>query len=141
MKKLLLLLVAALGIGCSSVKLVSTTKGVYKVENSLSKHENYVLANELMVAKFVSAEDVIQFSDIKSGTIVAKYRVSYLGEGNFWKSDPAGSVYAILTIRATDNGAQIEIQATSSIPSWGVNSALFNMKALSLSIQSSMNNA
>lgn len=83
-------------------------------ENDLDKNANYVLANEWMVETFNDATSVIQFTDKESGTVKGKYllKAGYVSTSPYVASTEP--LYAIITIRARENKARIEIDPPSS---------------------------
>ena len=116
MRHLLLLLTIGLVLtSCATVKTGSFKAKTEQVQNSKSKLDNYVAANEWMVEKFNSAEDVIQFADKEAGIVKGKYTLNYAAPVyyGYGYSTPARLSTAIITIRVKDSVAKIELKATN----------------------------
>ena len=115
MKKIMIIALLALTASCASIKIGSVDPVQASVENTETKLNNYIAANEWMVESFVSAKSVIQFTDKEVGIVKGKYLLHYspgvyVGYG---VRTPDREGYAIITIRTKDNSADIKITAES----------------------------
>ena len=124
MKKLLMIALLALTASCGTTRTFTydALKPIAKtIKLDTDKDFNYIRANEWMVENFVSAEDVIQFTDKEAGVVKGKYLfkkgfttpVVHYGYGITGGGINTPSQYAIITIRVKDSGATIEIHPPS----------------------------
>lgn len=125
MKKLLLLLVLV----CTMTSCGVTKRFTYpalpaikkSIELTTNKNFNYIRANEWMVEHFVSAKEVVQFSDKEAGIVKGKYLLKkgtytpgvHVGYGITTEPASTPAHYAIVTVRVKDSAAVIEIIPSS----------------------------
>jgi hypothetical protein len=117
MKKIIFLLLGTIiFVGCSPLKMVTEIKYEKPIEMSgKSKSELYGMSNEWMVKTFIDARNVIQFSNLETGTISGKYLMFY-SPPNSLPNSPEINFYSIITIYVKDNNVQISVDPQGNLP-------------------------
>lgn len=82
------------------------------VDTKLTRNDAYTLANEWMVEKFVSATDVIQYSDKEAGIIKGKFTLHTLSRHYSGSLVYKEKIEGLVTVRVKDNKAKITIVVT-----------------------------
>lgn len=114
MKKISILLVMAFTvISCFTIK--STVVNIAPVSDQVQaegeKNALFVRANNWMVEQFVSAKDVIQFSDKESGVVTGKYLMNPATVISTYANSSVinQETYAIIKIQVKDGAGKITI--------------------------------